>query len=96
MIGPSFAAEEVVDVVEQLAIDRAKALIPVLIPLFVSSFWRADELALAMECRCYHGDEGRTRMKTLKYAGRDFVCLFIMLTLCAFTFYLNFVFPSIY
>ena len=45
---------------------RAKALIPILIPLFVSSFRRAEELALAMECRCYHGGEGRTRMKQLK------------------------------
>lgn len=46
-------------------IKRAKALIPVLIPLFVSSFRHAEELALAMECRCYHGGEGRTRMKQL-------------------------------
>ena len=45
---------------------RAKALIPILIPLFVSSFRRAEELALAMECRCYHGGEGRTRMKPLR------------------------------
>ncbi len=47
-------------------IKRAKALIPVLIPLFVSSFRHAEELALAMECRCYHGGSGRTRMKQLK------------------------------
>ena len=46
-------------------INRAKALVPVLIPLFVSAFRRAEELALAMECRCYHGGEGRTRMKQL-------------------------------
>ncbi len=45
---------------------KAKALIPVLIPLFVSSFRHADELALAMECRCYHGGEGRTKMKQLR------------------------------
>ena len=45
---------------------KAKALIPVLIPLFVSSFRHADELALAMECRCYHGGDGRTKMKQLK------------------------------
>lgn len=47
-------------------IQRSKALIPILIPLFVSAFRRADELALAMECRCYRGGEGRTRMKQLK------------------------------
>ena len=45
---------------------RAKALLPILVPLFVSAFRRADELATAMECRCYHGGEGRTRMKSLK------------------------------
>ncbi len=50
---------------------RAKALIPILVPLFVSAFRRADELAMAMECRCYQGGEGRTRMRQLKYARRD-------------------------
>jgi energy-coupling factor transport system permease protein len=50
---------------------RARALIPILIPLFVSSFRRADELALAMECRCYRGGEGRTRMKQLHYRPGD-------------------------
>ena len=52
--------------------DRAKALLPILIPLFVSAFRRADELAVAMESRCYHGSEGRTRMKQLKLMGRDY------------------------
>ena len=52
-------------------IQRAKALVPILIPLFVSAFRRADELAMAMECRCYRGGEGRTRMKQLKIAFRD-------------------------
>ena len=52
-------------------LDRAKALLPLLVPLFVSAFRRADELAVAMECRCYHGGEGRTRMKQLHMAGRD-------------------------
>ena len=56
-------------------IDRAKALIPVLIPLFVSAFRRAEELAVAMECRCYHGGEGRTRMKINRIRARDFVAL---------------------
>lgn len=54
---------------------RAKALIPILIPLFVSAFRRAEELALAMECRCYHGGEGRTRLKQLKSGGRDYFAL---------------------
>lgn len=50
---------------------RAKALVPLLVPLFVSAFRRADELALAMEARCYRGGEGRTRMKQLRFARRD-------------------------
>ena len=54
---------------------RAKALIPVLIPLIVSAFRRASELATAMEARCYHGGEGRTRMKPLKYRAADHVFL---------------------
>ena len=54
-------------------IEKAKALIPILIPLFVSAFRRADELALAMECRCYHGGEGRTKMKLLRYMRRDYL-----------------------
>jgi len=56
-------------------LSRAKALIPILVPLFISSFRRADELAVAMECRCYHGGDGRTRLKQLQYAGRDYVAL---------------------
>ena len=53
-------------------IDRAKALIPILVPLFISAFRRADELATAMECRCYQGGEGRTKMKLLRYSRWDF------------------------
>ena len=52
-------------------VQRAKALIPLLVPLFISAFRRAEELAVAMECRCYHGDEGRTRMKQLTWCTRD-------------------------
>ena len=52
-------------------VQKAKALVPLLVPLFVSAFRRADELATAMECRCYHGDSGRTRMKKLTFAFRD-------------------------
>lgn len=63
-------------------IQRAKALVPILIPLFVSAFRRADELALAMECRCYRGGEGRTRMKQLKIHSRDvFSSAFVVLCL---------------
>jgi energy-coupling factor transport system permease protein len=50
---------------------RVKALVPILIPLFISAFRRADELATAMECRCYHGGEGRTKMKLLRYSRLD-------------------------
>ena len=52
---------------------RAKALVPILVPLFISAFRRADELATAMECRCYHGGEGRTRLHQLKYEKRDYI-----------------------
>ena len=52
---------------------RVKALVPVLIPLFISAFRRADELATAMECRCYHGGEGRTRLKMLRLTGKDWL-----------------------
>lgn len=63
-------------------IQRAKALIPLLVPLFISAFRRADELAVAMECRCYHGGEGRTRLRQLHYVGRDYfvLVLFVVLT----------------
>ena len=53
-------------------IQRVKALVPILVPLFISAFRRADELATAMECRCYHGGEGRTKMKILRYSRLDF------------------------
>ena len=56
-------------------IKRAKAILPLIIPLFISAFRRADELATAMESRCYHGGEGRTRMKVLKTAARDYAAL---------------------
>lgn len=56
-------------------IQKAKALIPILVPLFISAFRRADELATAMECRCYHGGEGRTKLHVLQYQRRDWVAL---------------------
>lgn len=54
-------------------VDKAKALLPLLVPLFISAFRRADELAVAMESRCYHGDEGRTRMKSLHMENIDYL-----------------------
>ena len=68
---------------------RAKALVPIIIPLFVSAFKRANELATAMECRCYKGGEGRTRMRQLKIAARDIIAVLIMLTLFAGIIVLN-------
>ena len=56
---------------------RAKALVPILVPLFVSAFRRADELATAMECRCYHGGKGRTKMNQLHYHLRDLTALLL-------------------
>ena len=64
-------------------LQRARALLPILVPLFVSAFRRADELATAMECRCYHGGEGRTRMKTLQYAAIDYIALVLWLLVLA-------------
>ena len=60
-------------------LQRVRALVPILIPLFVSSFRRAYDLAMAMECRCYRGGEGRTRMKQLRTAPRDWVALGVYL-----------------
>ena len=62
---------------------RAKAMVPLLVPLFVSAFRRAGDLAMAMESRCYHGGEGRTKMKVLKMARRDWVALVIGAVLLA-------------
>ena len=57
---------------------RAKSMIPVLVPLFVSAFRRADELAMAMESRCYHGGEGRTRMRELHFHTRDLIATLLL------------------
>ena len=54
---------------------RAKAMLPILVPLFISAFRRADELATAMECRCYHGGEGRTRLRQPRFLLNDFLAL---------------------
>ena len=53
-------------------IQKAKAMVPLLVPLFVSAFRRAEDLAMAMEARCYNGGEGRTKMKPLKYQQNDY------------------------
>ncbi len=62
---------------------RAKALVPILVPLFISAFRRADELAVAMECRCYHGGEGRTKLHVLRYQTRDYLVLLAYLAVLA-------------
>lgn len=64
-------------------IQRARALIPLLVPLFISAFRRADELAVAMECRCYRGGEGRTRLRQLKYQNIDRMALLFFAALIA-------------
>lgn len=64
-------------------VKRAKAIVPLLIPLFVSAFRRAEELAMAMEARCYHGGEGRTRLKILKFKYRDLAAAGVMLLFVA-------------
>lgn len=71
---------------------RAKALVPVLIPLFVSAFKRANELAMAMECRCYRGGDGRTKLRQLKAAPFDYMIFLLMLTVLGFIIVDNMVF----
>ncbi len=73
---------------------KAKSFIPILIPLFVSAFKRANELATAMECRCYRGGEGRTRMRQLKIAARDIIASVIMVMMLGGIIVLNF-FPVV-
>lgn len=75
---------------------RAKALIPILVPLFVSSFRRAYELAVAMECRCYQGGDGRTRMKQLKLQKRDYLSMLISLLVIAGVVLCNIFLPQIH
>ena len=59
-------------------IKRVKSMVPLLVPLFVSAFRRADDLAMAMEARCYTGGAGRTKMKPLRYAKRDYIAYICM------------------
>ena len=70
-------------------IKRAKALVPILVPLFVSAFNRAFELAAAMECRCYHGGEGRTRLNVLRYRASDWVAIMLVVLFGVGVFFLN-------
>jgi len=72
-------------------IQRAKSFVPVLVPLFVSAFRRADELANAMEARCYRGSEGRTRMKQLKVTGIDYVVSAVAIFFMAMVLYLQYI-----
>ena len=67
-------------------LQRAKAMIPILVPLFLSSFRHANDLAMAMEARCYHGGEGRTKMKPLRYVSRDRVAYAIVILYVAAVF----------
>ena len=68
---------------------RAKALIPVMVPLFISAINRATELAVAMECRCYRGGTGRTKMNRLQYRPLDFLALLCVCCMCAVVLLLN-------
>ena len=70
-------------------LERVKALVPILVPLFISAFRRADELATAMECRCYHGGDGRTKMKLLRYHRVDIYAFGIGILLIAAVFTLK-------
>ena len=72
-------------------LERAKAMIPLLVPLFLNAIKRADELALAMEARCYHGGDGRTRMKALQYSGRDVIAGVCCLCMAAGAFLTRFI-----
>lgn len=71
---------------------RAKALVPILIPLFVSAFKRANELAMAMECRCYKGGDGRTKLRQLKAKPADYMVFMLVLTVLGFVIVDNLVF----
>jgi energy-coupling factor transport system permease protein len=66
-------------------IQKAKSLVPLLVPLFISAFRRANDLAMAMEARCYRGGEGRTKMKPLMYTGRDYAAYGVVVLYLAAT-----------
>lgn len=66
-------------------LQKAKSMIPILVPLFISAFRRAEELAMAMEARCYHGDENRTRMNVMQLQKRDYTAILCVVVYCCFT-----------
>ena len=74
--------------------ERVKALVPVLIPLFISAFRRADELAMAMECRCYRGGDGRTRLKVLRCTKQDYIDLAVCIVCFVLILLSRLVFPN--
>ena len=74
--------------------ERIKALVPVLIPLFISAFRRADELAMAMECRCYRGGDGRTRLKVLRCTRQDYIDLAVCIVCFVLILSSRLVFPN--
>ena len=74
--------------------ERIKALVPVLVPLFISAFRRADELAMAMECRCYRGGDGRTRLKVLRCEKQDYIDLAVCIACFAVILASRLVFPN--
>lgn len=76
-------------------VQRAKALVPIFIPLFVNSFRRAYELAFAMECRCYNGNNKRTRMKQMKFSWRDAVAFVVIAVMLAGIILLNYFFGAV-
>lgn len=72
---------------------RVKAFMPILIPLFISAFRRADDLAMAMEARCYHGGVGRTRLKKLSFASRDYIAMTAFIGILLILTVIKIVFP---
>ena len=74
---------------------KARGYISIIVPLFISSFRRADELALAMEARCYRGGEGRTKLKELRYGLLDLIFTLVFLAACAMILLAHYVFPNL-
>lgn len=77
-------------------LQRAKALVPIFIPLFISAFRRAYDLAFAMDCRCYRGGEGRTRMKRMRLVFRDFAALLVTAAVLAGVIVVNHFIPALF
>ncbi|HPF29123.1 MAG TPA: energy-coupling factor transporter transmembrane component T [Lachnospiraceae bacterium] len=75
-------------------IKKAKSLVPILVPLFISAFRRANDLAMAMEARCYRGGDGRTKMKPLHYEGRDYLTFLILIIYLAAVICLGYYVPK--